>query len=113
MVVPRKQVDAPDYQGPDRRELNGNGGWTSLKAWANAIGVVGIPGAIAIYGVYIAATYVPSIVRNGELAIIEIRQNRDVLREHIVQTDKLIRVVRQTCYNAAKDANAQRACYDD
>ena len=113
MVAPRKQVEASDYHGPDRREGNGNGngGWTSLGAWSRAIAQVGIPGAIAIYGVYIAATYVPTMIRNEEMAIIEIRQNRDALREHIAQTERLIRIVKQTCYNVAKDPNAQRSCY--
>lgn len=115
-MTPKKIVESSGYSGPDRREYlngngNGNGGWTSLHSWSRAIAQVGIPGAIAIYGVYIAATYVPTMIRNEEMAIIEIRQNRDLLRDHVNQTERLIRITKQTCYNVAKDANAQRACY--
>jgi hypothetical protein len=85
---------------------------TALKAWANAIGIVGIPGSIAIFLVYIGATEIPKLVRTGELAVAEIRQTRDLLREHIEQTNMLIRVTQRTCSNSAKDENARQNCFD-
>ena len=94
------------------RVNGGNGEWTSLKAWANAIGVVGIPGAIALFVVYLGATQLPKLVTAVETAIVEVRRTQDLIREHSMQTDKLIWVARQTCWNAAKDDDARRKCYD-
>lgn len=100
------------YSGPERRNGIGNGDWTSLKAWANAIGIIGIPGAIAIYLVYIGATEMPKLVVNSSQAIVEIQKTRDTLRDHIVQTDILIRAIERTCVGVAKDSDARARCLD-
>ncbi len=92
---------------------NGDGrDWTSLKAWANAVGVVGIPGAIAFFLVYMGATYIPKMVSNMDVINVELQHSREVLREHIAQTDRLIRIIQRTCSNAAKDETARQRCFD-
>lgn len=116
------RIDEQDYRGPDRRHgsrRNGdrrrddsNGGWTSLKAWANAVGIVGIPGAIAIFLVYMGATEIPRMIRIVESVHAQTLQNRDLIREQMEQTDMLVRVVQRTCSNAAKDESSRQRCFD-
>ncbi len=93
---------------------NGNrGDWTSLKAWANAIGIVGIPGAIAVFVVYMGATELPKLVKATEQAVVETRAMREVLEEQRDVLERLIRMTQRTCNNAAgKDENARQRCFD-
>ena len=105
--------DAPRYTGPERRNGNGNGkDWTSLKAWAQAIGVVGIPGAIAIGLVYVGATQLPMLVRQIDVLTLEVRQNRDAIREHDAHVQMLVRIAQKACMNSAKDDAARQSCFD-
>lgn len=94
---------------------NGKGGgdWTALRAWADAIARVGIPGAIALFVVYLGATQLPKLVIAVETAIVEVRLTRDLLREHMLQTERQTRILQQTCWNAAHgDIVSQRKCYE-
>ena len=101
------------YNGPDRRETNGNGrDWTSLKAWAQAIGLIGIPGAISIWLVYVLGTQVPNIVKELQVLAAETRQNREKISEQIELQNTLIRIGQRTCSNSAKDDNARQKCFD-
>lgn len=91
---------------------NGNGGWTSLKAWSSAIGLVGIPGTIAIFLVYVGANRVPQIERQIEVLIVkqeEIIRNQEQL---LVTLNEMIRVTQRACSNAARDENARQRCFD-
>ena len=86
-----------------------------LKAWASAIGVVGIPGAIAIFLVYVGATEVPRLARGVEQSLVESRQTRELLEEQIELTKTMLQVVRWTCAAAAvnqKTPEAQQAARD-
>lgn len=114
-MAPR-DVNVTNYAGPDRREhaRNGSNGrdWTSLRAWAQAIGVVGIPGAIALWLVYMGSTEIPKLIKGQAEIITEIRLQRQETAELKIQTNALIRVARIACANAAKDDNARSNCYN-
>jgi hypothetical protein len=99
--------------GVDATGRNGSGDWTALRAWADAIARVGIPGAIALFVVYLGATQLPKLVIAVETTIVEIRMSRDLLREHMLQTSKQTWILQQTCWNSANgDIVAQRKCYE-
>ena len=110
------------FGGPDRRSAgprradngngNGNGSWTSLKAWSTAIGVVGIPGAIAIFLVYLGGTRVPELER--KIQSLEITSNRIVENQDKILTriETMIRVSFRACSNAAKDDASRQRCFE-
>ena len=109
---PRPRTDTvPRYTGAERRHANGNG-WTSLRGWAQAIGIVGIPGAIAIFLVYIGAATIPTLVRQLEVVLTEIRQNGQLIRESNAHGERLLRLAQKSCVNAAKDDQARQNCFD-
>lgn len=115
----RRHVQSTDYAGPDRRNGLGNGNgneWKSLTAWANAMRIVGIPGAIAIFLVYVGATEVPKLATAINVAITEIRLVHELFREHVDQTTHLIHIAERACRNAAKAAKddyARDHCGDE
>lgn len=105
-------INSKNYNGLDRR-ANGNGrDWTSLKAWAQAIGLIGIPGTIAIWLVYVLSTEIPKVVQELHLLQVETRMNREKIAEQIELTNELIRITQRTCSNSAKDDNARQKCFD-
>jgi hypothetical protein len=110
-----RYISSGGYSGTDRRHSNGNGNgrdWTSLRAWAQAIGVVGIPGAIAVGLVYVGATEIPRLSRQQEQILTEIRLSREATATQNELLNTLIRIAQRTCSNAAKDDNARQKCFD-
>lgn len=87
--------------------------WTSLKAWASAIGVIGIPGTIAVFLVYIGATEIPRMARAQETAVVEIRENQRILTEQKQRLDDLFRMAQRICSNVAKTEEQRERCFDD
>ena len=110
------QLSVVPHRGNGTNGSNGhsNGGrdWTSLRAWSQAIGIIGIPGAIAIFLVYIGATEIPKIARVQAQLLVELQQNRDRLTDQQESIEALMRVVQRACFNAAKDENGQQRCFD-
>jgi hypothetical protein len=87
---------------------NGNG---SISAWARAIAMVGIPGVIAIFLVYVGATEIPRIRMMVEENRKYTEFNRELLREHVAQNDELVRIVRWICVGVSKDDHDRRQCF--
>lgn len=111
----RERIELTDKATTGPPMTNG----TMLKQWANAIGVVGIPGAIAIFLVYVGATEIPKLSRGAEQAIAEARQTRALIEQQIEQTRQLIVITQRTCASAAllakteEQRDAARArCYE-
>jgi len=98
----------------DINQRNGRDGkdWTSLRAWSQAIGIIGIPGTIAIFLVYVGATEVPRIARNQELLLRELQRTQEQMAEQIELSNTLIRIAQRACSNSAKDDNALQRCFD-
>jgi len=89
-----------------------NGHTGVIKAWTQAIAIIGIPGAIAVYLVYMGSTELPNIRRQNETIIQEMRQTRERTEELIKLTNVMISIGQRICWNAAKDDNARQRCFD-
>ena len=89
-----------------------NGHTQAIKAWAQAIGILGIPGAIAVYLVYMGSTELPQIRKQNDTIISEMRQGRE-RTEELIQLLKINnRIGQQACWNAARDDNARQRCFE-
>ena len=98
--------------GGDPRPPMFNGHTAAIKAWAQAIGLYGATGAIAVYLVYMGSTELPRIARQNDTIIAEMRQSRERTEELIRLMQTSIRVNQQACWNAARDDNARQRCFD-
>lgn len=87
--------------------------WTSLRAWASAIGVIGIPGAIAIFLVYMGATEIPRLSLATQKAATEIQVNQKLILDQTQKIDRLIRIAQRICSNAARNEEQRDRCFDD
>ncbi len=93
-------------------QSNGGGPHVTLKAWAQVIGMIGIPGVMALWLVYVGSTEVPQIRRQQEQIITEQRALRERQEQVIQLMNRLIYVTQQACYNAGRDDNARQRCFD-
>lgn len=83
---------------PGQYEPRGNGVVDGLPSWARFTTIVGVPGAIAIYLVYMVATKIPADLEAHA------RETRTAQQEQTM-------LLRQICMNTAIDGDARRACW--
>ncbi len=101
----------PYYQTKMAGDGNGRTAWQSTRELLVAIKEIGIPGAIAVYVVYMGATELPKLTRSLDKLGVEVQLSREQMREHIAQMAESIRIAKQACRNAAgRDENARRFC---
>lgn len=104
------------YEGPERRYYengNGTGGLlTGLPGWAKVIAVIGIPGAIAFFLVWVGAKSIPNIqeqiIRQGE----QNKRIQELILDHGRQSEDLLRLMQRICANTAKDDTREQRCFD-
>lgn len=99
------------YDGPERRSGNGNGN-DRVTIWARAIAVVGIPGAIAIFLVWIGANEIPKITARTEATYQQTLANRDLLRELNAKQDEQLRLMRWICAGVQQIQDDRRQCFE-
>ena len=104
----------PDYQGEERRVYaNGNGNLLSgFPWWVRAIAVIGIPGAIAGFMVYIMAMSIPSMQKEITVLGQEHIQMQRVVIDQNEQNKRLYGIMQQVCANTSKDSLKERLCFD-
>jgi hypothetical protein len=102
----------PVHQHFRETDTNGNGGLGGLPPWLRGIAVVGIPGAIALFLVWMGAKEIPRIV--GLATSIEAKVN--ALLEHQRDMDErqaeTFRLMQRICSNAAKTEDDRARCFD-
>ena len=98
-----------------------NNGLHGLPQWARVVGLVGIPGAIALYLVFSLASFATSGLADLRL---EVMTNRQATQQHEAEAmrrdlearraaDALRHLLQQICFNTSNtDAERQR-CVND
>jgi hypothetical protein len=85
---------------------------SSMPWWVRAIAIIGIPGVLVIYLVYIGAQEVPAIRRSAERNGEEVLQNRELIRQHGLQLDSMYRMMQRLCSNTARSEEERGRCFD-
>jgi hypothetical protein len=104
------------YDGPERRTNGWDSGNTllgGLPGWAKAIAVIGIPGAIAFFLVWMNGRSLPEM--QLELTVLgqQNTQIQQLLSEHNRQAEKLQGIMQQVCANTAgKDPLKEQLCFN-
>jgi hypothetical protein len=94
------------YDGDDRRETH------LLPWWVRAIAVIGIPGAIAVFLVYVGATEIPKIKTEIVATRVEVLNLQRLTNEHVEQNAAMYRMLQRICSNTAKNEDAKQRCFD-
>ena len=101
----------PTYQGPERRHWDGSE-LSQLPVWMRAIAIIGIPGAIATYLVWVGSNELPKINRQQEVIAQEVTRVREVLDEQTEAAAAMYRMVQRLCSNAARNDSDRAKCFD-
>lgn len=87
--------------------------WLSgVPAWVKAIALVGIPGAIAIFLVYLLATQLPQIAERQAAIEKESDLERQTLSDQVAKTEQVYRLLQRICSNTSKSDEDRQRCFD-
>lgn len=103
-----RQLPRPHYS-----QSNGNGnGLGGLPPWARAAAIVGIPGTIAMFLVWMGASEVPRISARVEQNQTSINTLIELNRQQERRTEELVRLLQRLCSNTARSADDRQRCFD-
>jgi hypothetical protein len=95
------------------RNGNGNGtGLAGLPAWARAAAIVGIPGTIAMFLVWMGASEVPKISSRVEANQAALTAVIETQRQQDRRTEDIVRLLQRLCSNTARTPDDRTRCFD-
>jgi hypothetical protein len=100
------------YDGPDRRQHRPAPDDRGLPLWLKGVVTLGIPGAIAVYLVWVGSNELPRLNNQALVSHSEIVRLRETAAEQLEQLRTNYRMLQRLCANTAKlDADRQQ-CFD-
>src|SRR5262245_33413950 len=100
----------PRSDGPERREDGGP--FAGLPAWTKALAVVGIPGAIALFVVWVGSQSLPKLEAELIAMRLEAERNRLAVQQQVTQGEQMYRLMQRICANGAKSDDERGRCFD-
>jgi hypothetical protein len=109
-----EKAERPDrYAGPERRrEREDDGPFAGLPVWVRGLAVVGIPGGIALFLVWIGASYIPQIATELSAFRLEAERSRLAVERQINQNDQSYRMLQRICAEVAKTDEGRSRCFE-
>jgi hypothetical protein len=80
--------------------------------YVRAIALIGIPGALAVYLVWIGGQELPAIDRAVVQIASDVVRNREMMREHAEELRRLHQLVQRVCSSTAKTDEERAHCFD-
>src|SRR5262245_6820366 len=102
----------PRYAGPERRSDENGGPLGGLPPWAKGIAVIGIPGAIALFLVWVGSQSLPKLEAELTAMRLESEKNRLVVQQQVTQTEQVYRILQRICSSLAKSDEERGRCFD-
>lgn len=115
-MEPRKQKTLPveeDYDGPDRRTASiGGQAFAGLPLWSRVVAMVGIPGTLCFFLVWVGANYIPKMYAELVSSRAENEKVRMVLQQQTMQMEMNYRLLQRVCSTIAKTDDERQRCFD-
>jgi hypothetical protein len=89
-----------------------NGDYIPFPAWLKAIVTLGVPGAIAVFLVWVGSQELPRLNREALLTHAEVVQLKDETRAVLDQLQINYRMLQRLCANTAKNDDDRNRCFD-
>jgi len=110
-------VDAappPAYDGPERRSRPpaDPSPFAGLPQWARVIAMVGIPGAIALFLVWVGSQSLPEIKTELIAYRVEAERVRTTMQTQATQEEQIYRILQRICSEVAKTDEGRARCFD-
>ncbi len=102
------------YGGPERRvAANTDAGlFFGLPIWARVVGLVGIPGTIALFTVWIGSQALPKMQTEIMLLRETIQAHSALLQQLIAKGDEHTRLLQKICSAQFKAEEEKQRCFD-
>jgi len=102
------------YDGPERRTEapSDSGAFAGLPLWARVIAMVGIPGAIAFFLVWVGAQSLPTIQADLTAYRHEAEQQHQLFVQSLAQQAETYRLLQRICSNVSKTDEERQRCFD-
>lgn len=84
-----------------------------LPMIARLVTIVGVPGLIALFLVYMGANMLPQIRQDVTLMRVEAGQHQGALLEAIENQRRILRMLQRVCALTAKTDQERTRCFDD
>lgn len=106
-----------DYRGSERRRAEQpsrrqSDTMSPLPVWLKAIVTLGVPGAIAIFLVWVGSQELPRLNQQAMLTHAEVMQLKDHMRSVLDQMQTNYRMLQRLCSNTAKTDDERTRCFD-
>jgi hypothetical protein len=102
----------PRYTGPERRAAVESGPFAGLPQWAKVISIVGIPGGIALFLVWVGAQSLPEIKTELVAYRMEAERARQAIQQQTQQSEQIYRMLQRICAEVAKTDEGRARCFD-
>ena len=101
------------YDGPERRERNGDAGlFVGLPIWARIIGLVGVPSAIALFAVWVSFQTLPQMQTEIILLREAIQMHHALQQQLIAKSEEHTRLLQKICSAQFKEEQEKQRCFD-
>lgn len=98
------------YRGPERRTQDNP--FAGLPQWARIVAMVGIPGAIALFLVWVGSQSLPKISEELVAYRMEAERSRQAIQEQTNQGEQVYRLLQRICAEVAKTDEGRSRCFD-
>lgn len=113
---PKKpKVPPTDYDDAERREIDRrqtDHPFAGLPIWARVIAMVGIPGALVFFLVWVGSTYMPKMYAELVAIRLEEERSRMLQQQAGAQLELNYRLLQRICSNVAKTDEDRQRCFD-
>ena len=99
------KIMTPDYEGESRRSGD-------LPWWVRSIAVIGIPGAIAVFLVWVGSQEIPKIKAETQATRQAVEALQRSIAEYQEQNSALLRMMQRVCSNTARNEYDRQRCFD-
>lgn len=111
--VPPAQQEAPEYEGPERRASSShNGAFAGLPLWSRVIAIVGIPGTLCFFLIWVMADYMPKMYAELVSLRMEAEKSRLIDQQQATQLEQNYRLLQRICSNVSKTDEERQRCFD-
>lgn|SRR5262249_13905736 len=100
------------YSGPERRAPEQATPFSGLPQWARVIAMVGIPGAIALFLVWVGSQSLPKMETEMIASRIEMQRTREIIQQQVTQEEQIYRLLQRICAEIAKTDESRARCFE-
>jgi hypothetical protein len=103
---------ATDVISRQDRHNSGDSAFAGLPLWSRVVAMVGIPGAIAFFLVWMGAQTLPQIQADMNAFRVGLERQHALYEQQVRSSEETFRLLQRICSNSAKTDEERQRCFD-